>query len=46
MELFSEVSKYISDDCYFGSKEKIIQFYDENNKYFCFYVDFFVIIRL
>ena len=40
MELFTELEKILNDKCYYGKNEKIVQFYDSDNKYFCFYVDF------
>lgn len=40
MELFISIENEIKEKCYYAKEEKIIQFYDENNKYFCFYVDF------
>jgi len=40
MEFFLEIEKNINIKCYFGKEEKIIQFYDNDGKYFCFYVDF------
>ena len=39
-ELFIEIENNINEKCYYGKEEKIIQFYDDNGKYFCFYVDF------
>ena len=40
MELFVEIEKNINEKCYFGKDEKIVQFYNDDGKYFCFYVDF------
>lgn len=40
MELFTDIEEMLDDKCYYGKNEKIIQFYDSSNKYFCFYVDF------
>lgn len=40
LELFESIQKDINEKCYFGKNERIIQFYDEDGKYFCFYIDF------
>jgi len=40
MELFIEIEKYLIEKCYYGKNEKVVQFYDNDGKYFCFYVDF------
>ena len=39
-ELFKELEILINDVCLYGKKEKIINFY-KNDEYFCYYVDFF-----
>ena len=37
--LFQEIEIEINEKCYYGKEEQIIQFYNED-KYFCYYVDF------
>lgn len=39
IELFLSIEKEIGEECFYGENEKIIQFYNDE-KYFCFYVDF------
>jgi len=35
-EVWNTFENEIKEKCYYAKEEKIIQFYDENNKYFCF----------